>query len=52
MFFEPFLQDLRIGLRVLLKEKGFYAVGVSVESRLPIHSRMRPSPRCSRRTPE
>jgi putative ABC transport system permease protein len=30
MFFETFLQDLRIGLRVLIKEKGFCALAVTV----------------------
>ena len=30
MFFETFLQDLRIGLRVLIKEKGFCALAVFV----------------------
>ena len=30
MFLETFLQDLRIGFRVLLKEKGFCAMAVSV----------------------
>jgi putative ABC transport system permease protein len=30
MFFETFLQDLRVGLRVLVKEKGFCALAVLV----------------------
>jgi putative ABC transport system permease protein len=30
MFFETFAQDLRIGLRVLIKEKGFCALAVTV----------------------
>ncbi len=30
MFFENFLQDLRIGVRVLIKEKGFCALAVAV----------------------
>src|SRR5436190_19975070 len=30
MFFESFVQDIRIGLRVLIKEKGFCALAVAV----------------------
>src|SRR5436190_2482529 len=30
MFFESFVQDIRIGLRVLIKEKGFCALAVTV----------------------